>query len=272
MSAATTIDHALRDFRRLDLLAAGDSWVHRLDARAKVLAVAGYVLAVVSCNRYALTELLPFAVFPAFVVLAARLPADLVLRRSALVLPFALAVGALNPLFDRGILIEAGPLAINGGFVSWASIVLRALLAASGAVVLVGTTGFAQIAAALGRLGMPRALVVQLSFLYRYLQLLGDETRRVLGARELRACGRRLEMAELGPLVGQLLLRTWQRAERIYMAMLARGFNGRFPLSGTARFGTREAGFVAGWFVVFLLLRVSSLTRDLGAALLGVLG
>jgi cobalt/nickel transport system permease protein len=268
MSSATALERALGDFRRLELLAAGDSAIHRLDARAKLLATAAFLVAVISFDRYALAALLPFAAFPLWLTLAAGLPAALVLRRSALVLPFALAVGALNPLFDPAPLFELAGHPVSGGVVSWASIVLRALLAASAAVVLVATTGFAAIAAALGRLGLPRALVVQLALLYRYLQLLGEEAGRLLRARELRAAGAPLRLAEFGPLAGQLLLRSWDRADRIYLAMRARGFDGRYRPAAPGRWSWRDSAFVAAWLVAFVALRGGG-SEALGAALLG---
>lgn len=269
MSQARTLEAALRDFRRLDLLAGGNSWVHRLDARAKVLVTAVFMLAVVSFDRYALGTLLPFGIFPVLMAAAGGLPATLVLRRTALVIPFALAVGMFNPLFDREVALRVGPVVITAGWISCASILLRSLLAGSAAVVLVATTGFTAICAALARLGLPRPLVVQLLFLYRYLQLLGEEAGRLLRARELRAGGRGISVDEYGPLAGQLLLRTWQRAERIYLAMLVRGFDGSFPLARDTTFGLRDAAFVGGWLVILALLRLSALPQALGSLVLG---
>jgi cobalt/nickel transport system permease protein len=269
MGSHLSIDQSVREFRRLDLLAEGDTAVHRLDARAKVVVAIAFIVTVVSVDRYAVALLLPFLAYPAAMIAAARLPTALVLRRAALVLPFALMVGILNPLFDRTVLLHLGPLAVAGGWLSCASIVLRALLAAAAAVVLVGTTGFPAICGALERFGMPRPFVVQLMFLYRYLALLGEETGRLARARELRAFGHPIGLGEFGSLAGNLLVRTWQRAERIYMAMLARGFDGTFPARAGTRFGVRELIFVAGWLAAFAALRFGDVTVRLGHLVLG---
>jgi cobalt/nickel transport system permease protein len=264
MNKSAALDRSIREFQRLDLLAEADSAVHRLDSRAKVLAAVAFILAVVSMDRYSITALVPYFAYPAALVAAAALPAGLIVRRSLLVVPFALAVGILNPLFDREIVLTIGSVAVSGGWLSFASIVLRAVLAAAAAIILVATTGFPAICGALERFGLPRAFVVQLLFLYRYLVLLGEETGRLVRARELRAFGRPLGLAGFGTLAGHLLIRTWQRAERVYMAMLARGFTGAFPAQRSQRFGGSDWLFVAVCLGLFAALRFGDLPARLG--------
>jgi len=110
---------------------------------------------------------------------------------------------------------------------------------------------------------------VQLLFLYRYLVLLGEETGRLLRARELRAFGRPLGLAEFGTLAGHLLIRTWQRAERVYMAMLARGFTGSFPTRRAQRFASRDTLYVVACLGLFAALRFGNLPARLGWLALG---
>ncbi len=263
-----SIEDSLLDFRRLDALAAGDSTLHRIDARAKVIVAVVFIVCVVSFGRHAVVPLLPFFAFPILMVAGAGLPAAYVARKVALVLPFALAVALPNPWFDREIVARIGGVALTGGWVSFASILLRSLLAAAAAVVLVATTGFPAICGALERMGMPRPFAVQLLFLYRYLTVLGDEAMRMKTARELRACGRPLSPRVFALLAGNLLLRTWERAERIYMAMRARGFDGEFRARRGASFGWRDGLFVALWCALAIALRTQALPERLGAAVL----
>ena len=146
----------------------------------------------------------------------------------------------------------------------------RRTLTAGAAIVLVAVTGFPAICAALERLGTPRVFTVQLHFLYRYIFVLTDEGGRVARARQLRACGRRgLGLRHFGPLVGHLLLRTWERAERVHMAMLARGFTGEIPVRRQSRFGGRDLSFVLGWSALFVVLRLYNLPQLLGRLLTG---
>jgi len=177
-----------------------------------------------------------------------------------------------NPLFDRQVLLRLGPLDIWGGWVSCTSIVIRALLTASAAIILVALPGFPAICAALERLGMPRVFAVQLLFLYRYIFVLTDEGGRVVRARQLRACGRQgLGLRHFGPLVGHLLLRTWERAERIHMAMLARGFTGETHSRRQGHFGRSEVLFLGGWSALFIVMRLYNLPQQLGMLLTGSL-
>lgn len=260
------------DFRLLDRLAEGDTPVHRLDPRAKVLVSLLFIVSVVSFGKYEISALLPYFIFPIVLISRGNLPTLLIVRKVAVVLPFALLIGIFNPLLDREILINIGSLAVSGGWVSCASILFRAVLTVSAAVILVAVTGFPSVCAALERLGMPRAFGVQLMFLYRYIFVLLEEARRASLARELRTFGRRgLELKTFASLTGHLLLRTWERADRIHRAMLARGFDGRFHVRRVSRFGVREALFLMGWSALFILFRLENLPRLVGALVTGLL-
>lgn len=264
------IDSSLLDFKRLDLLALQESAVHRLDPRAKVLTTLVFIVCVVSFGRYELAAMLPFCLYPMALLALGNLPVGYVARKVMVVLPFAVMVGLFNPLFDRQVLLQLGPLDIWGGWISCLSIIVRAILTVAAAVTLVAVTGFPAICEALERLGMPRVFAVQLLFLYRYIFVLTDEGGRVARARQLRACGRRgLGLRQFGPLLGHLLLRTWERAERIHMAMLARGFTGEVHTRRQGRFGTTELLFLLGWTVFFILLRLNNLPLQLGLLLTG---
>ncbi len=104
---------------------------------------------------------------------------------------------------------------------------------------------------------MPQVFAVQLLFLYRYIFVLTEEGSGSSRARELRSCGGKgLGIQSFGSLVGHLLLRTWMRAERIHMAMLARGFTGEFHARQPSRFGGRELLFLLGWSAFFVVLRL----------------
>jgi cobalt/nickel transport system permease protein len=267
-----SIQDAVLDLKRLDLLANGNSAIHRLDARAKVLVTLVFILCVVSYNRYELTALLPFFIFPVIMVSLSGLPALYILRKIVLLCPFVLAVGIFNPIIDREVLLQLGPVGISGGWISFASILTRSVLTVGTGFILVAVTGFTSVCQALERLGMPQVFAVQLLFLYRYIFVLTEESGRASRARELRSCGKKGQgIRSFSSLVGHLLLRTWQRAERIHMAMLARGFTGEFHANRVSRFGGREICFVLGWSTLFILLRLQNASLLLGSAITGLL-
>lgn len=237
-----------------------------------MLATLVFVVTVVSFGRYELAAMLPFFIFPAAIAGFADLPAGYLLKKVALLCPFALIVGIFNPLFDRQLLFQIGNIGISGGWVSCASIVIRAALTVGAALVLLAVTGFPAICRALERLGMPTAFAVQLMFLYRYIFVLTEEGGRVARARELRACGNKgLSLKTFGSMIGFLLLRTWLRAERIHMAMLARGFRGEFYTRHEFTFGLREAVFLLSWSLLFIFLRLVNFSELLGTLVTGIL-
>jgi cobalt/nickel transport system permease protein len=262
---------ALVDLKNLEQLSNGTSAIHRLDARAKVLVTLIFILCVVSYDRYELAALLPFFIFPAAMISLSGIPPRIILRKIALLCPFVLAVGAFNPVFDRTIIMQFGPVSISGGWVSFASILVRSIITVGAAFILIGTTGFTSVCLAFERFGLPRIFAVQLLFLYRYIFILGDESSKTARARELRSCGKKgLGIASFSSMVGHLLLRTWQRAERIHSAMLSRGFIGRFHDHRKTQFGKFEFGFVLGWLSLFIVLRSVDLPGCIGRLFTGV--
>jgi cobalt/nickel transport system permease protein len=267
------IDGSFLDFKQLDLLAMRQTAVHRLDPRAKVLTTIAFILCVVSFGRYELSAMLPFLIYPAVLMAVGDLPGGYIMRKIIIVIPFALVIGIFNPIFDRQVIMQLGPLDIWGGWISCASILLRAILTASVAIILVAVTGFPAICEALEKLGMPKVFAVQLLFLYRYIFVLTDEGVRTARARQLRTFGKRgFGIRQFGSLVGHLLLRTWDRAERIHMAMLARGFSGEFHTTRPqSRFGREETIFMGGWVALFILLRAYNAPQLLGSLFTGTM-
>jgi len=262
------IDSAFFDIGTLDSLSCRDSGVHRLDPRAKLVTTLVYILVVVSFGRYEISGLLPLAIFPLSLIILADIPPGYLLKKLLLAAPFAFFVGIFNPFFDRQVLFEVGPLALSGGWISFASILLRFSLTVLAALVLIATTSFTGVCMALERLGAPRVFALQLLFLFRYLFVLIDEAQRLVRARALRSfAGRGLGMKVFGHLIGQLLLRTLDRAQRIHLAMLCRGFDGEIRLLRPSRIGREEFVFTLGWSATFLVLRFYNVPQLLGRLL-----
>jgi cobalt/nickel transport system permease protein len=265
-------DGFLLDFKRLDLLGRGDSPVHRLEPRVKVLTTLVFVVCVLSFDRYELSALLPFCLYPLALAARAGLPTGYLLRKLAVVAPFAVLIGIFNPVFDRQVVLQFGPLAIWGGWLSCATIIVKTLLTAGAAIILVAVTGFPAICGTLARLGVPDAFANQLQILYRYLLLLAEEGGRMHRASQLRAgAGGALTLPHFGPLAGHLLLRSWARAERVHLAMLARGGSDLQPLRPAGRCRGSDLLFLAGWTALFFALRCYHVPRLLGQLVTGAL-
>jgi cobalt/nickel transport system permease protein len=265
------IDDALRDLHSLDAIAARPTALAHLDPRAKILATLAFIVAVVSFDRYAVAALLPFALFPVALAALGEVPLRLIGRKLLIASPFALMVGMFNPLIDRVPLVELSGIDISGGWVSFVSILLRFALTVAAALVLVASTGFHNVCAGLGRLGAPHVFTTQLLFLYRYAYVLAGEAARMSAARELRACGQRaLRLPVYASLLGHLLLRALERAQRIHMAMVSRGFDGDLRGTRPMRWRNADTIFVAGCGACFVLARSADLPHLLGGLLIGV--
>jgi cobalt/nickel transport system permease protein len=264
------IDAALHELRSLDALALRDTPLARLDPRAKVIATLAFILVVVSFDRYALAPLLPLAAYPLALAALGDVPARMLVRKLLIAAPFAVLVGLFNPLLDRAPLVVFGDIGIAGGWVSFASILLRFALTVSAALLLLAGTGMQPLTAALGRLGVPSVFTAQLAFLYRYAFVLGGEASRVATARRLRGGGSAAGLAEYGPLVGHLLLRAFDRAQRIHQAMRARGFDGEVRDPRPLAWTRRDTAFVTLWCAFFALARAVDLPTALGGALLAL--
>ena len=245
------------DLGYLDRLSRQDTFVHRLDPRAKLITTLVFLVTVVSMHKYELSALTPFFLYPVFLAAAGNVPIRYLARKIALVSPFAITLGLFTPFLDTGPLVQVAGITVSGGWVSFTSILVRFVLTVGAALILVAITGFTSVCAALGRLGVPRVFVVQLMFLYRYLFVLTDETVRLLRARSLRSFGGKGKgLATFGPLAGRLLLRTLDRAQRIHLAMCARGFDGQVRLSRPLQFRLPDVVFLLTWTLLLLGMRL----------------
>jgi cobalt/nickel transport system permease protein len=264
---------ALHDLRALDTLAARDTPLARRDPRAKLGVTLLFIVTLVSFDRYRLGAMLPLALYPAVLAAEGQVPARTLWRTLWLAAPFALLVGLANPYFDRAPMLALGGLEIAAGWVSFGSILLRVALSVSAGVVLVGGTGMHALCAALASLGAPRVFTAQLLLMHRYLFVLTDEAVRLQRAYTLRAAaGRRLPLTLYASLLGQLLLRAFDRAQRVHAAMLARGFDGQLRLAESCRWQRRDTAFVVLWGAYFALVRQVDLPRAIGTLITGALG
>jgi cobalt/nickel transport system permease protein len=260
------IARALNDLRALDALASRETALARVDPRAKLVATLAFIVCVLSFDRYSVAALLPLALYPIVLAAQGEVPLPMLLRALVVASPFALMVGIFNPLFDRATMLDLAGVQVSGGWVSFAAIVLRFALTVSAALVLVAGTGMPALCSALARLGAPRVFTVQLMFMYRYTFVLAGEAARMTTARTLRAGEQsRVSLAVYASLLGQLLLRAFERAQRIHQAMLARGFDGELRLADRWQWKRADTVFIAGWCAFFVCVRAIDLPRALGA-------
>ncbi len=265
----TPIERAVAQLRSLDDASRANTPLARVDARAKVLVVLAFLVTVASFGRHQVLQPLPLTVMVAVGLALGDVPWSALASRVALAAPFAILVGIWNPVFETEPMLELGPVVLSAGWVSFLSVVERVLLAVTVVLLLIASTGMDAVANALGRLGMPRVLVAQLSLLHRYVFVLIDEVARVLRAHSLRAPERtRPDWRTARRLLGELLLRALARAERVHTAMVCRGFAGEFPALMRTPLGRSDVMVFAACIGYLVLVRAVDLPRAIGNLLL----
>ncbi len=224
----------------LDEWSRRESPVHRRDARAKLIALAAFLIAVSTAGRHAAVLLvLDFVLLLAW-ALAARLPLAGALARAAVVLPFALTFAAVTALAGDP---ERAWMLLAKSYVSGFAVLL-----------VVASTPVPLLLRGLESLGTPAFLVMVAQFIYRYLFVLSEEAQHMrIGA--LSRGVRRMPFRAVAGAAAVLFARAHSRAEAIHHAMLARGFEGRFRTLATPRFGWKDAAFAVPAALVPLALR-----------------
>ncbi len=244
-----------------------ESFIHHLDPRVKVVTTIAYIVS---------NALLPDAAWFAFgmawlflllVNLLSQLGLGYTLKRSIVALPFALiAITILfsmpgEPLLSFKLLMWNLTIT-DAGFLRFVSILIRSWLSVQLAILLVATTRFPDLIHAFEHLRVPAILTTIIAFLYRYLFVLTDEVFRLIRARESRsagATGRRSGGGVLwrarvaGSMAGQLFLRSYERSDRIYNAMVARGYSGHLYTLNPHEMKSRDY-FVTAFAVAFIFI------------------
>ena len=250
----------------LDPFHEGRSALHRLDSRVKLVLALAFILT---------TALTPPGAWPVYILLTAlvislemlsELGVGFFLKRALLALPFVLA--ALPLLFTvQGPELARLPFGLalsQPGLERFLSVLLKSWISVQAALLLATTTPFPGLMGAMRSIRIPRLLVAIIGLMWRYLFVMVDEAFRLIRARDSRSAdsgapGRRLggslgwRARVTGGMAGSLFLRSLERSDRIYMAMLARGYDGE------VRALPRPPITRAGWLILFFGLGVLAL-------------
>lgn len=222
--------------------------IHALDARVKLLF---FPLLITACVSTPPNHFVKFALYfslLSIILIFSRVPAGYVFRKSLVVIPFVLVISAFIPFVKTG--GGGGGISIGIGNVQiyqdkillfW-NVLIKAYTGVTAVILLNATTSMPDALKGLRRMKAPVLLIDMLSFFYRYIFVLVDEAQRMKRARDARLYrGRWLYQAKvIGNMAGTLFLRSFERGERTYAAMLARGYEGktmgdtgkRMPLKG----------------------------------------
>jgi cobalt/nickel transport system permease protein len=243
---------------------AGDpaSPVHRLDPRAKTVGLVAVTVVAVSTPIGAWPVYVGCAVVLAAVAAWGGISAGEIWRRARFVLPLVVLAALFIPLVRTGgDSFTLGPLTVHqAGLETLAAVAAKATIGTVSAVLLAATTTFPSVLRGLEALRVPRVLILIAAFMYRYLFVIVEEVGRMRAALVARGYRPRnaLHAGALGRVATALFLRTYSRGERVYLAMLARGYDGRMRRLSPLAFGRMDAAFVLAVVGLLVPLRVAA--------------
>jgi cobalt/nickel transport system permease protein len=241
---------------------AGDpsSPIHRLDPRAKLLGFAAITVIAVSAPLSAWASYAACGLALAATAAMARVGPATIWSRARVVLPLVLFVAVFLPFARKGgAAIDLGPVtASEAGLATFATVSAKAVLGTVSAVMLGATTSFPDVLHALERLRSPRLLVLIAAFMYRYLHVIAGEGRRMRAAVAARGYAPRhaLHAAAMGRVATAMFLRSYERGERVHLAMLARGWSTTVPRLDELALRRADAVFLVAVLVALLPVRV----------------
>ena len=217
----------------IDKFAYLKSPIHQLDPRTKILCFFFFVLIVVLSANGDFTAFGLFFLLVFTTLILSQIPLTYVFKHSLVVIPFVAFVG-LSLLFKES------------GMVIFFSVLAKSWLSVFAMITLVSTTRFPALLKGLEWFRVPALILMIISFMYRYIFLLTDEIMRIKAARDSRGTpkGHLETFRSAGCLIGSLFVQSYERAERAFLAMCSRGFDGEIRTIHTFSFGVSDFVFV----------------------------
>jgi cobalt/nickel transport system permease protein len=231
-----------------------ESLIHRLDPRIKIITFVGFVFFIVFTRPTAWPTFLSYGLMLGVLITLSRIPLRHIAKKSLVVIPFVLVVALFIPFLDHGGGYSLGPfgarLSHDGLLIFW-NVLIKSYLSVLCVILLTASTPFSDLLKGFERLRCPQLVVMVLSFMYRYIFVIQDEFMKMRQAKASRSVGgtRWVHMKALANMVGVLFVRAYERAESVYLAMRARGFDGTVRTLHPFRITTSDVLFVSAMLV-----------------------
>jgi cobalt/nickel transport system permease protein len=257
----------------LEQLSGGSTCIHRLHPLVKLLVSALFVVIVVSFNRYALAQLVPYIFYPMLLTALSETPYQMLIKRFCIALPFCLFAGISNVIFDNGTAFAMGDITVSWGLISLVTILFKTYLCVMAVLILVSVTPFYELTGTLRQLRIPGIFITMFEMTYRYIGVLLLEAYSMNIAYSLRSLHRKgIEMRDMGSFTGQLLIRSFDRADRVYNAMKCRGYAPGYALQNIPQESKRLTSKDIGFFGIVSLLCVTFRLIDISGLFAEFLG
>ena len=266
-----SISQSVFSLHYLEELSKKKTLIHSMNAGVKLVITLAYLAAVLSIGRYDVSRLMPFVLYPVVIFSLGVIPVGTMLKRLIPVMPFVIAIGMFNPILDKEAGVVIGGIIVSRGWISFSTIVIKCSLAVLSVLLLVSTTGIDRLAGAMRWAGVPRLMVTQLLLTYRYISVIADEGESMVRAYRLRSgTTKGIAIVHMGPMLGSLLLRALDRADRVYEAMKLRGFTGEELYFSKIPMDKKSVIYIIVWILFFIAARMFNIPQILGDFMMGV--
>lgn len=223
------LSHTLYEIQTIDEMARLDRWINRIHPLVKLCLTLFYMILVVSFEPGNLIGLLGMFVYPFLLFGLGDISIKDALFKLRIILPLVCIIGLFNPFFDRKPVAVFAGIFITRGMISFCTLLLKGVFTILSSYLLIATTTIEDLCYALRLLHLPKLFVTQILLIHRYLVVLLSEANRITQAYLLRAPKQTgIHYKVWGTLVGQLLLRSMDRATELYQSMCLRGYVGEF--------------------------------------------
>ena len=261
---------SVNQLRSIEDLSKKDSLIKRINPLTKLIVTIIYIMIVVSMNKYEITSLYPFMFYQIFLLYFCDVPLKLFFNMILIGLPLVLGIGVFNIFFNREVYLSLGIISITYGMISFVSLFIKGCLTITAGVLLICTTHVEDLAKSLRKIYVPKIITNQIVFMYRYIFVLIESVYQVNNAYMLRAPDQKgINIKLWGPLLGQILLRSFDKAEKIYNAMLLRGFDGEYITYMDKKLGLLDFCYLVSWCLLFILIKNVNMPLLIGNIVIG---
>lgn len=265
------ITNAIYKIRFLDEISQKYTIIHKLHPLVKLIVSIAYIITTVSFNKYEIINLIPLVFYPIVIFNLGDIPFIPIFKRSLIVLPIVLGMGIFNPIIDKEPIIIFANVFIARGWVSYLSLIIKCFFTVLCALLLISTTSIDNIAMSLSKLHVPKIFTMQFLLTYRYIYVLLNEFASIWTAYSLRAPKQKgIHYKSWGSLLGQLLMRTYDKAQSIYYCMVLRGYNGEYHRSEEEMLYLKDYIYLFIWICFMILVKFYNIPVLLGNIMTGV--
>ncbi|MGN0143478.1 MAG: energy-coupling factor transporter transmembrane component T family protein [Clostridium sp.] len=239
------ISKAIYDIRKIDELGNAHTMIHRIDPSIKIIVTIIYVIKVLSIKQFIISDIICILLYPIILFKIGKVSVKFIFKKVLYVLPIIIGISVINLIID---------FSYSEIYFS-VLLIFKCIFALVGALLLIATTGINNLAFGLKKLKIPDILIMQILMLHRYIILMMEECYRVRSAYELRTLGEKsMTMKDYGQIIGQMLLKTINKSEKVYEAMKLKGFEGDLYINSDKRAGCIDFLYLVACTVILIFL------------------